>query len=124
MDIDWEPGRRTVRWTGADGTGERTFERPPASVVALADPPGVLVVEEPEGNPARPSNALVLDADGRERLRLAPPPVPEPSWRIGYHTAYRDAEGQLVAVYATQAGDLWGRPDLSTGELRDVREWR
>lgn len=123
MDVDWEPGSRTVRWA-AQGTVERSFRQPPVCVVGLNDPPGVLVVEVIGDVAAEPSNALVLGVDGTERLRLAPPPLPERSWRIGYHTAYRDPQGQLVAVYATRVGDLWGRPDLRTGELLDVREWR
>ncbi|WP_377267978.1 hypothetical protein [Peterkaempfera sp. SMS 1(5)a] len=121
MDIDWEAGSRTVRWGGAV---EKTFAQPPASVVGRDDPPGVLVVEALEGGAAKPSNAVVFNEDGTERLRLAPPHLPEPSWRIGYYMAYEDPQGRLVAVYATRAGDLWGRPDLTTGELLDVHEWR
>ncbi|KDN82363.1 hypothetical protein [Kitasatospora cheerisanensis] len=123
MDIDWQDGSRTVRW-GADFGTERTFDRPPVSVLGVDDPPSILVVEDPEGSTARPSNALVLNPDGTERLRLEAPQVPEPSWRIGYYTAYPDVDGGIVAVYATRAGDLQGRPDLATGELREVREWR
>lgn len=123
MDIDWQAGERTVRWE-IGGRVVKEFDRAPVSVVGWADPPSVLVVEDPEGNAARPSNAVVFDPDGSERLRLAAPPVPEPSWRIGYHTAYIDNQGLIVAVYSTRVGDVWGRPDLRTGELHDVREWR
>ncbi|MEV4555532.1 hypothetical protein AB0K51_00890 [Kitasatospora sp. NPDC049285] len=126
MDIDWQNGSRTVRW-GTDGAAERTFDRPPVSVVGFDDPPSILVIEDPEdpaGGTAQPSNALVLNPDGTERLRLAVPDVPEPSWRIGYYTAYPDVDGGIVAVYATRVGDLQGRPDLTTGALHDVREWR
>jgi hypothetical protein len=123
VEIDWQNGSRTVRW-GTDGAAERTFDRPPVSVVGTDDPPSILVIEDPEGSTARPSNAVVLDPDGTERLRLAAPEVPEPSWRIGYYTAYPEPDGRITAVYATRVGDLQGRPDLTTGELHDVREWR
>jgi hypothetical protein len=66
----------------------------------------------------------VLNPDGTERLRLQPPPVsPEPSWDIGFYQVYADPTG-LVAVFATQVGDFWGRPDLNTGELTNVTQWR
>ncbi|WP_055591487.1 hypothetical protein [Peterkaempfera griseoplana] len=123
MDIDWQAGSRTVRW-GDGAAVEKTFAHPPASVVRCVDPPGVLVVESLEGGSPQPSNAVVFDEDGTERLRLAPPELPEPSWRIGYYLAYEDPQGRLLAVYATRVGDLWGRPDLTTGELLDVHEWR
>jgi hypothetical protein len=47
----------------------------------------------------------------------------EPSWDIGFYQVYADPSG-LVAVFATQTGDFWGRPDLSTGELKNIGQWR
>lgn len=122
MDIDWVEGSHTVRW--GQGTVQKTFARPPASVVAVENPPSVLVVEAIEGSESQPGNAIVFNEDGTERLRLIPPALPEVSWHIGYYMAYIDAAGKLVAVYSTRVGDRWGRPDLSSGELHDVREWR
>jgi hypothetical protein len=59
-----------------------------------------------------------------ERLRLQPPEVsPESSWNIGFDQVYADPSG-LVAVFATRTGDFWGRPDLSTGELNNITQWR
>src|SRR5437016_2121575 len=118
MDIEWESGSRTVRW-GVHREVEKTFVRPPVSVVESADPPSVLVVEGLEDNTARPSNAIVFNENGTERLRLSAPKLPEASWQIGYYLAYVDVQHQLVAIYSTRVGDLWGRPDLRTGELRE-----
>jgi len=71
----------------------------------------------------RPDNAVVLNPDGTERLRLVPPQAVERHWAIGFYAVYPDPGG-LVAVFSTQAGDVWGRPNLTTGQLTDVAPWR
>jgi hypothetical protein len=82
------------------------------------------VVEAHIGQDPRTDNAAVLNPDGTERLRLRPPNVAtEPYWHIGFDQVYTDPTG-LVAVFATQVGDFWGRPNLQTGELTDVATWR
>jgi hypothetical protein len=30
----------------------------------------------------------------------------------------------LIAVLSTWSGDFWGKPDLQTGELANVTQWR
>jgi hypothetical protein len=94
------------------------------AVVKSPDPPSVLIVEAIEGTRARPSNTVVFNEDGTERLRLSVPSLSETSWRIGYYLAYVDQKEQIVAVYSTRVGDLRGKLDLRTGELMDVHEWR
>lgn len=124
MDVIWDSGSDTVRWEAGGERIEKMFPRPPLSVIESSDPPGVLVVEALENNSVRPSNAVVYNEDGSERLRLKAPELPEPSWRIGYYLAFMDEFDQLIAVYSTRVGDLKGTPDLRTGELFDIGEWR
>ncbi|MFI6983718.1 hypothetical protein ACIBSV_34590 [Embleya sp. NPDC050154] len=104
---------------------EVALDRPPRSVVVWAD--RVLVVEALDPEPGTPTdNAVVFAAHGAASVRLRPPRdlVAEPSWVIGFHLAHLDAEGQPILVVATRSGDFWGRPDLATGGLADVRTWR
>jgi hypothetical protein len=123
IEIDWQPGRSTVAWTHGGARVEKTLAWPPSSVTAWQTPPRVIVVE-PLEQAGRQDNAVVFDADGHELLRLVPPQLPgEPSWRLGFHTVYV-SQGTLVAVFSTRVGDFWGTPDLTTGELRNVTEWR
>lgn len=73
---------------------------------------------------ARKDNAVVLDAEGTERVRPeAPRTGGEPHPVIGYYTAYLDGTGPVV-VAATRVGDVWGRIDLDAGMQTDVRTWR
>jgi hypothetical protein len=66
----------------------------------------------------RVDNAVVYDPDGTERLRLVPPRA-----GTGFYAVYPGSTG-LVAVFTTRTGDVWGTPNLSTGELTDVAPWR
>ena len=82
------------------------------------------MVEAQQQPHPRTDNAVVFDPDGTERLRLQPPDVsPESSWDIGFDQVYAGPSG-LVAVFATGAGDFWARPDLNTGELMNIAQWR
>ena len=105
------------------------YPLPPRTVTGWFDPPCVIVVEAlPTGVADDPyagiHNAVVLNLDGSERLRLRPPAVAtEPYRHIGFDQVLAGRDG-LVAVYATRVGDYWGVPDLRTGELRGVRQWR
>jgi hypothetical protein len=125
----------STRITGVSGAGEayvewewggvlirKRFTATPTNVVAWFDPPSVVVVEAiSDGEQC--DNAVVFDPDGSERLRLQPPTVGDAYSRIGFYTVYVSG-GLLVAVFSTRAGDFWGVPDLLTGELRNVRQWR
>lgn len=116
----WLPGERRVSWDGPSGSVVKTFRQPPRSVLISDDEQCVVVVEED----GRLDNAVVYDVAGNEVVRLRPPEgVGEAHWRIGYHVVY-ESEGRIVAVFATQVGDWWGVPDLTTGELRELSEWR
>jgi hypothetical protein len=64
---------------------------------------------------------VVFDPDGFQRLRLIPPEIGRDP--IGFYTVYVE-NGSLVAVFSTRNGDFWARPNLTTGELSDVHEWR
>ncbi|MEV0719054.1 hypothetical protein [Asanoa sp. NPDC050611] len=120
IDVRWREGERLVRWSWGDVAVEMTFPAPPASVTAWADPPSVIVVERAD----RLDNAVVFEPDGTERLRLRPPAVsPERHWDVGFYVVYAGSDG-LVAVFSTRVGDFWGRPDLLTGELSSVAQWR
>lgn len=124
MDVAWERGSRTVSW--GDGRVVKTFEQPPEAVIGRDDPPSVLVIEALTGRAdfRGPSNAVVFNEDGSERLRLVPPPLPEITWRAGFYYAFVDQRDRLVVVYSTQTGDLQGTPNLLTGELSNVNTWR
>jgi hypothetical protein len=119
----WNPGERVVTWEGDGVSGRREFDEPPAAVAVWNDPPSVIVVE-PLHPGGRLDNALVLDVHGDERVRLQPPTLGgEPHWRLGYYAVY-ESRGVLTAVFQTTVGDYWGVPDLETGELKNVAEWR
>ena len=113
------PDATTVSWVFEGRTISKKFVQPPRSAVFVDDPPSVVIVE-PMNETMVVSNAVVYDLDGRERLRLDPPAIDRP---IGFDQVFMSRAG-LVAVFATRSGDFHGVPDLSTGILRDVREWR
>ncbi|GAA1888575.1 hypothetical protein [Asanoa iriomotensis] len=120
IELRWQPGQRHVRWTYGSVEVELAFPSPPATVTVWPDPPSVVVVEDH----TRIDNAAVYEPDGAERLRLCPPAVSaERQWDIGFYAVYAEPSG-LVAVFSTQVGDFWGRPDLHTGELNHVAPWR
>lgn len=120
----WRAGDNEVAWTRDGVEIRKTFAAPPDQVIAWPDPPSVIVVETLRGPHSRIDNAVVFNTDGTERTRLRPPRLSrEPRWDIGFYTVHPDPYG-LVAVFATQAGDFWGRPDLNTGELNDIAPWR
>ncbi len=123
IELHWQEGQTQVSWAH-DGTAVvKSYERPPATVTVWHNPPCVIVVEAVDGAD-RIDNAVVFEPDGTERLRLVPPRLDgDPSWNIGFYAVYADPHG-LVAVFATRVGDFWGRPDLNTGELTSVAQWR
>lgn len=122
--VEWREGESIVRWTAASVVIEKDFVPPPEAVVVTANPPGVLIVEALPAGSDRLNNAIVFDPDGTERVRLTPPDVvEEKSWNIGFYTAYNDPEG-LVVVFSTTVGDFWGRPNLITGDIPDIKPWR
>jgi hypothetical protein len=120
--VDWVAGSRSVTWTYGGSTVAKEFDHALDSVVAWSDPPSVIVVE-PTGLAGRVDNAVVYNADGSERLRLVPPDVGEPRWRVGFYFVFVSS-GVLTAVFSTTVGDFWGVPDLQTGVLANVNTWR
>ena len=67
-----------------------------------------------------PRNAVVFDLDGQERVRLRPPRLPA---LMGFDQVFQ-SRTEVVAVVVTRQGDFHGTPDLITGELGNVHEWR
>jgi hypothetical protein len=124
IHLQWTPGTTSISWTYGHVHVRKDYPLPPQTALAWADPPCIIVVEaQPDSHP-RLDNAVVLNLDGTERLRLRPPRVStEPSWDIGFYAVYPEPTG-LVAVFATRVGDFWGRPDLTNGELTNVTQWR
>ena len=128
MALSWREGETVVRWTYDGVDVAIPFPEPPQSVTAWHDPPCVIVVEQlgdPTGHwDGRKRNAVVYDPDGSERVRLTPPERLAGSYHlVGFYAVYPDTTG-LVAVVTTRTGDFWGRPNLDTGELTDLHEWR
>ena len=123
ISTSWTSGRRVVTWESDGVSSRREFDEPPVAVAVWNEPPSVIVVE-PMHPGGRLDNAIVLDLEGEERIRLQPPRLGgEPHWRLGYYTVYV-SQGVLTAVFQTTVGDFRGVPDLETGELKDVTEWR
>jgi hypothetical protein len=122
IGLSWERGSRSVAWDYHGNHTELLVEEVPAAVVAWDEPPSIIVLE-PIGKHL--DNAIVYDVDGTERLRLVPPyaTVRERSWMRGFYTIYV-SRGVLTVVYSTNIGEFWGIPDLTTGELTNVSEWR
>jgi hypothetical protein len=117
ITLAWEVGSRSVEWDDDGGHTVIALDTAPVAVVVWEEPPSVIVLE-PMGR--RPDNAVVYNPDGGERLRLVPPNA---IVALGFYTIYISL-GVLTAVYSTNAGDYWGVPDLTTGELAGVTRWR
>lgn len=120
--LTWQRGSSNVAWDYDGAHTQVALDEVPEAVVAWEEPPSVIVLEQMG---KRLDNAVVYNPDGAERLRLVPPYaiVAELSRLQGFYTicVSRDV---LTAVYATTVGDFWGVPDLTTGELANVTEWR
>ncbi|MFK3985776.1 hypothetical protein ACI2K4_36285 [Micromonospora sp. NPDC050397] len=122
--ILWNRGDREVVWEFGAARVVKVLDEPPNSVIAWSDPPSVIIVESVTPDMPSTRNAVVFEPNGSERLRLIPPNVGgEASWAIGFYVVFADKAG-LVAVFSTRVGDFWGRPDLGTGELSGVSQWR
>src|SRR6266498_997437 len=123
FQVEWQPGSKTARWAHRGKDVVKTFETAPDAVIYWPEPPSILALE-PIVEGGRLDNVVVFDPDGRERLRLKPPRVvSERSWDKGFYSIYPSG-GVLVTVFQTAVGDFWGDPNLETGELRNVKQWR
>jgi len=124
IDMQWQEGDDQITWTYGGTKVHKTYPAAPYTVTAWPNPPSIIIVEAPHGSHSRSDNAVVFNPDGTERLRLQPPIVSaERHWDIGFYAVYPGSDG-LIAVFTTQVGDFWGRPDLHTGELNNVAQWR
>jgi hypothetical protein len=122
-NVRWTSGSRTASWENDSVFVEKAWDFIPRTVTGWNRPPSVIVVE-PIVEGGRLDNAVVLNPDGTERLRLIPPRVAgEPIWNLGFYAVY-ESNDHLVAVFTTRVGDWWGQPDLTTGQLASLAEWR
>jgi hypothetical protein len=126
IQLQWHPGDTLITWTYSQAEVVKRYPVPPSTVIAWSNPPCVIVVEAADDERPRLDNAVVFEPDGTERLRLRPPNVAsEPSHNLGFYAVYPDSTSTgLIAVFSTRSGDFWGRPDLQTGELNNVTQWR
>jgi hypothetical protein len=118
-DLQWERGSNTVQWWWKGRTVCLRYPQPIRSAAVIGDPAVVVVVEPLEHS--APRNAVVFEPDGTEGLRLIPPN--SPNTITGFDQVFQSA-GAIEAVLFTNGADLHGEPDLATGELRNVAEWR
>lgn len=118
IDLLWRPGDSTACWSFAGHQIRKEHALPLQSATYVADPPSVVLVEEISSS--GPTNAVVYELDGRERVRLRPPDL---STMMGFDQVFQSSAG-VVAVVITRQGDFQGEPDLISGELRNIRDWR
>jgi hypothetical protein len=81
------------------------------------------VIVESMTSPSAPRNAAVYNLDGTERVRLKPPPQLLGPSAVGFDQVFKSAT-VVEAVFITRVADFHGDPDLVTGEIRNVFEWR
>lgn len=118
LNLEWKRGDCEVSWQWNGRTITRSYDRPVRSAAALGSPPCIVIVEPLELS--GPSNALVLNPDGSERLRLIPPKV---EYELGFDQVFASSMG-IEAVFSGRFRDVHGEPDFETGALRNVCEWR
>jgi hypothetical protein len=118
-ELRWSENSNEVSWKYAAERITKYYQTPVQSVQTLSGGDGIVIVE-----PYRergPRNAVVFNADGTERFRLAPP-FPEGSL-YGYYYVYYEGR-KLKAVIATTSGDFAVTIDPETGLLSDIQETR
>jgi hypothetical protein len=118
IEIHWTPGQRTVTWVFEGNEIVKEHSLPVQSAAFIEDPPSVVIVESVDST--GPDNAVVYDVDGRERLRLRPPDLPG---GIGFDQVFQ-SKSRIEAVFVTRQGDFHGVPNLTSGEIADVKDWR
>ena len=119
-----EPGSTIVRWTHGGVEVVKEHPRPVRSAAYVADPPSIVIVEEPTTPTPEPMrNAVVYDLDGTERLRLVPPAPPVGWWSEGFDQCFPDRHG-LVTVCIVRRELKWAYVDLTTGELGPLAPFR
>lgn len=118
ITLVWQRGDTSARWTYDGREIVWNSSEPLRSAAFVVEPTSIVLVEAPSVGGI--SNAVVLNLDGSERIRLEPPEARSP---IGFDQVFQSRAG-VVAVFATRNGDLQGEPDLQSGKLTNVREWR
>lgn len=96
----------------------RDYELPVRSAALIGTPDCIAIVEPYEL--FGPQNALLVELNGSDRLRLICPPVESP---LGFSQIFVSTTG-IETVFAARYGEVHGDADLTTGLLQNVREWR
>jgi len=118
-DLQWEPDSNRVTWfcDGAPVIWAR--ESPLRSVCLLDDGNGLAIAESIEE--AGPRNAVIVNCDGSERIRLG---VPFPANEMyGYDSIYYVGQ-DLTGIVVTTLGEWAVVIDPKTGQLSGLRESR
>ena len=120
MDVElrWQPGDSSASWVNGGVRIVKDHQEALQSAVYLDDPPSIVLVESISRS--GPRNAVVYELDGTERTRLHPPLLPDP---LGFDQVFKSSAG-VEAVFITRRGDFHGTPDLVTGDIRNVHDWR
>lgn len=120
MEVNWARGNKEVSWEHEGRTVRIIFDEAPRCVDYIAEAEVVVAVEEFAIEAPKPSNAVVYNLDGTERLRLQPPIVQTP---LGFDQVFSSRAG-VEAVFSAYDFYLHGRPDFESGVVSDWREWR
>jgi len=121
-NLKWAKDSNEVSWKD-DNSAEivRRYREPVQSVTILNDRSGVIIVGS--FKELGPQNAVIINNDGSERLRL-PRLSSFPYGSVyGYYYAYYEGL-ELKAIISTTSGDSMVTVDPQTGALSDVHETR
>ena len=118
-DLQWEPGSNRVTWVCDGAPVLWARESPLQSVCLLDDGDGLAIAESIKET--GPRNAVIVNCDGSERIRLA---VPFPSGETyGYDSIYYVGH-DLTGIVVTTLGEWAVIIDPATGQLSGLRESR
>jgi hypothetical protein len=120
VKIAWERRSQEVTWHHNGLTVKLVFDDAPRSVHYIGEADVVVVVEAFTIESPNPSNAVVYNLDGTERLRLQPPVVRTP---LGFDQVFPSRAG-VEAVFSAYEAHVHGHPDFESGVVHDWQEWR
>ena len=118
-DLEWTYGDKAVSWQTDAGRIAKAYNEPIQSACLLRQGDGIALVEPHPEVGCR--NAVILNADGSERVRLSLPV--EDALVYAFDSMYYIRE-QLTAIVATTRGDVAVIVDPDTGDLSGMRPSR